>query len=193
MLWFQRFGSWLTLAPSKRSLLGAYKAYMMRTEPDRYPTLSFSRAPDSWYSAHDRWNWQSRAIAYDVAQHEDYLASIEDTKRQVKEECKEALLTTLRKCMQTIELHNAKTMSLQGAVYAVPRIMTAVRDFFGFDQTQQLSLDMIMAALPAHLRSQVLANIRIGQVNITVNQAQDSSRLPSQVGVVEGEIAEPEP
>ena len=191
LLWFQRFGSFLSLPSARRSLGAAYKLHTKITDPERYPTLSFSRAPDSWYNASEKWNWEQRAIAKDVADHESFLVGQDKLKEQVKLECQEALLTTLRKTMLTVEKHKPETMSLQGAVYAVPRIMSAIRDFFGFDEKQALTLETIMAALPAQLRSQVLANIRIGQVNITVNQSErGSSELLSSGEVVEGEVVE---
>ena len=189
---FMRFGSYLMLPPNARSLLGAYKVFMRRTKPDKAATMNFSRAPDSWYDAMEKYDWERRAIAYDIAQHEQYVAGVEEQRQAVVEELKADSLIIWRKMMETIRIKMADSMSLQGATYAGPRIWNMIKELWGLDQQQALSLDVIMAALPAHLRSEVLSIIRIGQVNITVNQTSDGNVLPPPSEVIEGEVIEGE-
>ena len=191
LLWYQRFYSFLLLPPRSRSMLGAYKAYVKRTDPDRAKQIGFSKTPQSWVDAASKYDWERRAIAYDIAQHEKYIKSVEEQRQAVEEELRTDALIGWRKAMEVVEVKPAESMSLQAAIYAMPRLYGMIRELFGFDQQQALTLETIMAALPAQLRSQVLANIRIGQVNITVNQSeQGSSQLLSEGEVVEGEVIE---
>ena len=168
-LWYDKFTSYLSLPPMSRTMMGAYKAYVRRTDPARARVISFTRTPASWMDNCVRYRWEERAAAYDLQRSEHHFALLDEQKEALEEECRQALLTTLRKTMESIEHHKPESMSLQGAVYAIPRLMTAIRDFYQLDKPSKVTIDQIMGLLPQDIRTAVLSAVNIETVNVQVN------------------------
>jgi hypothetical protein len=66
MDWWSRFDLYYRPLGPERSVLGAYKAW--RAAEGRQRQTEPRRAPESWYKAAEKWDWDVRAQAWDKAQ-----------------------------------------------------------------------------------------------------------------------------
>lgn len=72
-LWYGRFRTYVSLGPA-RSVTAAYKQTLStRSTENTRSGVNFddlNRAPNAWYEARDRWDWERRAHAWDREQRE---------------------------------------------------------------------------------------------------------------------------
>lgn len=95
-LWFARFHEFL-LSGSGRSLLATYNASAKK--PEKARTI-----PSSWREAAKKWNWESRAIAFDNHQQSEDLEVWQRRRREIREKQWAIAEKLLNKAQEMLEV-----------------------------------------------------------------------------------------
>ena len=155
--WYERFSVYyLPLELGNRSLARAYKVYSGKPQP---------AAPPDWYDARDRWDWEARANAYDIARTEQRQEMLDTVGLAIEDEIKDALLIALRASVNRIEGlvldSNSEEMDVKTAMASIPRLARELQDVYGVGKKAGVakSVEDFLLALPKGLGQRVMVYI----------------------------------
>lgn len=111
--WYHRFAYHYLPLGSDRSVFAAYKSY--RYQQDN-KALTYDGCDPGWYQAAERYDWESRAQAYDNHHLQQWMDNLETTKEEVKRQRIEAYRLTLAKTTEAIALKDTESMSEEESI-----------------------------------------------------------------------------
>ncbi|GAI50226.1 unnamed protein product, partial [marine sediment metagenome] len=150
---------YLPLGLGNRSMAKAYGVYSGKRQP---------AAPPDWYKMRDKWDWEARADAYDVAVSQQRRELMDSVGAAIEDEVKESLLIGLRAAVARIESigeEGVTGLDVKTAMNAIPRMAKELQDIYGVGKKAGMAqgLEAFLDGIPKALAQGVMMYIENSQ------------------------------